>query len=70
GACGEACDGSQLCDRGACTCPGGGARCHGRCVDLDDDPAHCGGCGLACPFGVPCVDGACACPDGGVLCDG
>jgi hypothetical protein len=40
-----------------------GTLCGAVCVDLDNDPAHCGGCDNQCP-GVPegeprCVQGAC-----------
>jgi len=45
--------------------PAGGCRegrtsCGEECVDLDSDPAHCGGCDDACPDEAPfCVDGSC-----------
>ena len=45
------------------------ALCGGECVDLGNDPAHCGRCEQACPgasgLGLgSCVEGACACLPG------
>jgi hypothetical protein len=31
------------------------------CVDLDANPAHCGGCGHACPPNFTCFNGTCRC---------
>lgn len=44
-------------DGGAATCAAGEAWC-GVCVDLSDDPDHCGACGRSCPSGI-CSAGAC-----------
>jgi hypothetical protein len=53
---------SQLPPADCATC--GGA----ACVDLDSDPAHCGGCDAPCPGGVACNGGTCACPEGTLAC--
>jgi hypothetical protein len=44
------------------------AACGSRCVDLDDDPDHCGACGRACALAEECVEGVCkaACEADGV----
>ncbi len=44
---------------GGGTCPTGQADCDGGCVDLQYDPANCGGCGVACGSDEWCIDGAC-----------
>nr|WP_263429431.1 MXAN_6577-like cysteine-rich protein [Nannocystis pusilla] len=53
-------------------CPAPLAACAGACVDLDHDPAHCGGCDRPCGPGLACLEGQCgvACGDGSVVCDG
>lgn len=55
---------------GACAAPL--AECAGVCVDLDHDPAHCGGCGQACDPGLACLAGQCAvaCGPGSAECGG
>ena len=40
------------------------------CIDLTNDPAHCGACGTACPATSSCVDGVCMCPGSQSACDG
>ncbi|WP_437946318.1 hypothetical protein WME98_36580 [Sorangium sp. So ce296] len=35
------------------------ACCGGACVDLSQDPGHCGACGNACGAGESCCDGEC-----------
>lgn len=53
-------------------CIGGDTLCGASCVDVDNDPRHCGGCDTACGSGELCVAGACAtsCPTGQSVCDG
>ena len=47
------------------------AACDGNCVDLSDDPAHCGACGQTCPMGAICDNGSCRCPGANaVICNG
>ncbi|RIK46657.1 MAG: hypothetical protein DCC58_02515 [Chloroflexi bacterium] len=36
--------------------------CGRTCVDLSDDPQHCGGCGNTCVPGGQCVNGVCVAP--------
>lgn len=40
------------------TCPDGQSMCGERCVDILEDPAHCGACGNDCGDGV-CAAGSC-----------
>jgi len=42
-------------------CPAGMVDCHGKCVDLDNDPLNCGYCDNECPgkLGDPCVKRQC-----------
>src|SRR5688572_457143 len=70
------------CAGAGCSCQGGLAACNEsllsgggdsvRCVDLQNDAAHCGGCGALCAVGQVCVSGACAamCPAGLTPCGG
>lgn len=46
------------------------AVCDGQCVDLEHDPAHCGGCNTPCDVQYACVAGECAavCGLGAVVC--
>ena len=46
--------------------------CGGECVDVTNDPEHCGGCGLRCPLGKVCSAGSCAdtCQAGAQNCNG
>lgn len=47
--------------------------CSGECVDLEQDPANCGGCGAACPKGDSCSAGVCSttrCPGAQQNCGG
>jgi hypothetical protein len=95
GGCGRAaCAPEQDCVQGACvdrTCPAGTEKCDTcewtgdcipRCVDITEDPRHCGGCaqgeatdGIDCTEetgseGLTCSDGACACASGYDNCGG
>jgi hypothetical protein len=51
GACTTACSGSQVCSLGACVaqCTGGLSDCNGSCVNINNDPQHCGSCNFPCP---------------------
>ncbi len=42
-------------------CVLGTVSCGGRCVDTEQNPAHCGACGRACALGESCEGGACTC---------
>lgn len=49
--------------------PAGCETCGGAgCVDLQTDPANCGGCGVACPGTAACDQGTCTCSGGRTLC--
>jgi len=37
----------------------GGTVCDGGCVDISNDPSHCGGCNNECQSGEECLDGSC-----------
>ena len=69
----ETCDGKDndcngSIDDGA-TCSGNAScQCGGSCIDLTNDPAHCGACNNACPTGGSCVSSACSCPSGTTDC--
>lgn len=41
------------------TCGPSLSACDGRCVDLAQDPAHCGECGVSCDGDKRCVSGVC-----------
>ncbi|MFL5441602.1 MAG: hypothetical protein ACJ79W_20810 [Myxococcales bacterium] len=47
--------------RCAGACPAGMVDCHGKCVDVDNDPLNCGYCDNECPgkLGDPCVKRQC-----------
>ncbi len=76
GACGSACDSTQVCANGACTtsCPLGKHVCNGVCVDEQVDATNCGACGTACTAGQVCERGACitgtTCGSGETACNG
>ena len=80
GACGVACTGdTPVCSGGRCAsgCSAKTNLCDKACVDLRNDPRHCGSCGNACPAAPPsgvaaCASGAChvTCADGLHLCGG
>ena len=60
------CDADEECVDGRCSCEGGpacgaGATCCAPegCVDLDNDPNHCGGCNNDCPMGMTCTNRSC-----------
>lgn len=56
-----------------CGCPHHKKRCGSKCVDLKDNPQHCGACGNACATSETCVSGTCqpaTCPAGQTNCSG
>jgi hypothetical protein len=60
-------------DSAAASCPSGFVPCHGRCVDLRSDFAHCGACDAACgdgasPVGAACITATCTCTGAGTVC--
>lgn len=56
------------CDRGELTCEAPKRACGDTCVNVQTDPANCGGCGVACAADQICNAGACECPAGSSLC--
>lgn len=70
--CLAACGGRQTESNDAGACNASTSPCDGVCVDLRDDPAHCGACGRVCPAGQVCGAGVCRleCPSGFTNCDG
>lgn len=75
GACGNACDGGEVCAQSQClpqseACGGGKTWCGGACADTMTDDDNCGACGVACNAFESCIQGACAlqCPDNRTLC--
>src|SRR5688572_21408831 len=54
---------------GASQCPSNETMCSGAgCVDLSNNPEHCGRCGQTCTASQVCDNGVCACPSGMVPC--
>ena len=57
---GAPCEGDLVCLDGACRCEDPATtRCGAACVDLQEDPEHCGACGQSCGDGFACVDAEC-----------
>jgi hypothetical protein len=50
------------------TCDAGMEACGTSCMDVANDPAHCGSCGTSCPSGASCSQGACTCEGVEQLC--
>jgi hypothetical protein len=51
-------------------CGGNLSDCNGECVNLPDNPAHCGACDVACNAVSICAGGNCnPCPGGRSACD-
>jgi hypothetical protein len=59
------CCGGSRCRKRKCACAAGLTACGGRCVNLLQSSAHCGGCGRACGGGAVCRQGVCARGDDG-----
>lgn len=59
GACGVACQATEVCQASACACQPGTERCNGTCVVLETDPRNCGACGNACAAGQVCEQRQC-----------
>lgn len=55
------CEGGQICQSGSCACPTGQALCGDRCIDIMNDPDHCGACDKACDATHGCSNGSCSC---------
>ena len=66
GDCEEPCPEGEVCSAGTCAleCAGGTDQCDRLCVNLQNDPAHCGQCGSECPPEEVCSTGTCALPCG------
>jgi hypothetical protein len=66
GQCGSGTGGSTT------NCAAGQTLCGSTCVNLQNDPNHCGSCGHACPSGQSCAGGQCAtgCAVGLTACNG
>lgn len=67
GSCGL-CGDDRLCGGGGqCLCVGALVDCGGACIDVRNDPGHCGGCDVLCLVYELCVAGECSTeePDGG-----
>lgn len=52
---------TPLCQNGGCvaTCTNPDTQCGQSCVDLQNDPLHCGGCDRVCENNQVCVQGEC-----------
>ncbi|HTU62370.1 MAG TPA: hypothetical protein VMF89_28115, partial [Polyangiales bacterium] len=66
--CNPPCAGDQTCKAGACACPTGQSLCSGRCVNVQNNPDHCGSCGFACDAELGCTNGVCGCARGETSC--
>jgi hypothetical protein len=61
GACGNACDQGQECEKGSCqlVCAEGEVNCDGECTLLGESKFNCGSCGKVCKPHESCQDGEC-----------
>lgn len=62
GSCGGQCGANSACKKGACGCPGD--QCGTTCLDLRNNPNHCGSCDTKCDSKY-CIGGACYTPKPG-----
>ena len=70
GGCGIACDVTEQCRDGDCTCPDPYVYCGVTCVNTNLDRRHCGECNHACDALAVCTGGLCVCPEGYEDCGG
>ena len=65
-------DATPVCDGGTCAamCSEGLTDCSGACLDIVDDPGHCGDCDTVCRDDQICNDDTCECATGLTECDG
>lgn len=66
--CDPPCAGDQSCQAGRCECPTGERLCGERCVNVLNNPDHCGGCDAACGADLGCTNGMCSCSRGQTAC--
>jgi hypothetical protein len=66
--CTPPCAGDQSCQAGSCVCPSGQSLCDGRCVNVQNNPDHCGSCDFACGAELGCTNGVCGCARGETSC--
>jgi hypothetical protein len=53
-----------------CQCPPGKQVCDGACINVQNDPANCGGCGIWCNWDQVCANAQCTCQNGMTECFG
>jgi hypothetical protein len=66
--CNPPCGIGQACQGGQCVCPTGQSFCVDRCVDVQNNPDHCGSCDSACDANRGCTNGKCGCVRGETAC--
>jgi hypothetical protein len=63
-------DTPQTCPAGQTRCPAGGANCFSGCLDLQNNPEHCGMCGVTCPKDPEMPSRNFVCQGGQCICTG